>query len=132
MNTTKQLTFLCLRKRRDIPNIIDALHDRPGITKATLRRGMKEFLQYVNTTYMSLLELEEKECGSPSSISLFCRFDVGVMEGADGEYNFYVHDVERGCVVLFGELMPTDLNPMLAQWGEVLAVWIQQNTHRLK
>ena len=53
-----------------------------------------EFMDFVLKTYRELYKLESRQIGGKTSISVFCRFDIGLIQ--DGHnVQYFVNEVER-------------------------------------
>ncbi|KAF8230020.1 hypothetical protein L208DRAFT_1378702 [Tricholoma matsutake] len=55
----------------------------------------KEFRDFVLETYRGLLAMEVKTIGSRSTLSLFCRMDIGIFMDASRKASYFVNEVER-------------------------------------
>lgn len=68
----------------------------------TLEQGHAELVEFVRQTYRSLCIQESQQLKKVSTIQMFARIDVGVMEEG-GNYSFFVNEVERNLIgtVLF-------------------------------
>jgi len=53
-----------------------------------------EFFDFVNKTFLNLLQIESRLLTSRPSIGIFCRLDIGLMV-ANGRVNYFVNEVER-------------------------------------
>ena len=57
-------------------------------------RAKTEFMDFVVKTYRELYKLESRQICGKSSISVFCRFDIGLIQ--DGRnVHYFVNEVER-------------------------------------
>lgn len=72
-----------------------------------LNEATKRFLDFVDTTYRSLVLKEEMEVGRGcSDLRVFCRLDVVVMEEESGGLNFVVDGVRGIWAGLFLQQSP--------------------------
>jgi len=53
-----------------------------------------KFMDFIEKTYEELYKLESKKICGKSSISVFCRFDIGLIQNAQ-HINYFVNEVER-------------------------------------
>lgn len=60
-----------------------------------------ELLNFVEKTYRSLLQLEKGKYPTESSLQQICRFDVSIMRNDSGDLQYFVNEVERGCLICF-------------------------------
>lgn len=57
-------------------------------------QAKKQFYDFVIQTYQKLYDLETRQLCAKSSISIFCRFDIGLIEKENKVY-YFVNEVER-------------------------------------
>ncbi len=60
----------------------------------SMRDGTLEFHQFATHTFQALLKEEEGSTRRTSSLRIFCRLDISVMESA-GKYCYFVNGLER-------------------------------------
>ena len=80
-----------------------------------------------NPTTMTLSKMERRSTGTSSSIDLFCRIDMGVIQMDDGRLNYFVNEVESGPNVCLwaGGRWPQMIGDVAAKLGLVLQSWIK-------
>ena len=61
-----------------------------------LKHALSELHAFAHTNLRELNKMEKRVSGSSSSIDMFCRIDVGIMEKEDGMLDYFVNEVERG------------------------------------
>ena len=59
-----------------------------------MREGSRTFLNFITTTYQELVKREEMISMETSSLRIFCRLDVAVMDDA-GQCCYFVSGLER-------------------------------------
>src|ERR1700684_958920 len=59
-----------------------------------MRDGTNEFNEFVTKTFHALVEKEEKIIKRTSSLRIFCRVDVSVMDDG-GRFSYFVSGLER-------------------------------------
>src|ERR1700690_2815102 len=60
-----------------------------------LEHAMSELVDFAKVNLTELSNMDKRSTGSASSIDLFCRMDVGVIQAEDG-LNYFVNEVEIG------------------------------------
>ncbi|KAF8324810.1 hypothetical protein F5887DRAFT_1086014 [Amanita rubescens] len=68
--------------------------DEPSLNYWSTRDGTLEFHHFATNTFQALLKEEEESTRRTSSLRIFCRLDISVMESA-GQYCYYVSGLER-------------------------------------
>ncbi|KAF7972496.1 hypothetical protein HWV62_17862 [Athelia sp. TMB] len=109
-----------LQEMREIiendPNYVsDDVSLREGGREEELLAARLELTQFTETTLKALILKEKERSGARfSSLELFCRLDVSVIDNEDGELHYWVNEVERGpYAVLYSN------EPPLYQTGRV-------------
>ncbi|PVF91128.1 hypothetical protein CPB86DRAFT_878677 [Serendipita vermifera] len=74
------------------PHVFDDQNDIP-ISAST--QFTKELDDFVRETLRVFIEKEEKFTGQQSSLRIFARVDIGIMEDKDGHANWFVNEIER-------------------------------------
>lgn len=74
-------------------------------------------MKFVTTTYQELVKREEAISKDTSSLSIFCRLDVGILDDA-GQFCYFVNGVERS----FGTTLYLSLCPGAAPTAAVSMV----------
>ena len=59
-----------------------------------MQEGSRTFLEFITTTYQELVKKEETMNMETSSLRIFCRLDVAVMDDA-GQFCYFVSGLER-------------------------------------
>lgn len=54
-----------------------------------------EFVAFLETTFKGLQIAESKQLAGDSSLSTFCRLDIGLMDIPSGISDYFVHQVHR-------------------------------------
>jgi hypothetical protein len=62
----------------------------------TLKNAMLELETFALTNLREVSKMEKKATGTASSIDIFCRIDVGIIQKEDGSLDYFVNEVERG------------------------------------
>jgi len=60
----------------------------------TRSHAQAEFMNFVMKTYRELYRLESRQLCAKSSISIFCRFDIGIIRNGH-DIQYFVNEVER-------------------------------------
>ena len=71
------------------------------------KKATQNFLNFVTTTYHELVKREEAISKDTSSLRIFCRLDVAVMEEDTGQLCYFVRGVERS----FGTILYASSSP---------------------
>ena len=72
------------------------LHCSPEADLEIIKAAMLELQTFTHMNLMELSQMEKRSTGTSSSIDMFCRVDLGIMESDDGKLNYFVNRVERG------------------------------------
>jgi hypothetical protein len=59
------------------------------------QKGEIEFKEFVKKTYNELYRIETNTLGGRSSISVFCRFDIGLLFDKFHSADYFINEVER-------------------------------------
>ena len=70
------------------------------------KKSTQKFLNFVTTTYQELVKREEAISKDTSSLRIFCRLDVAVLEDT-GQLCYFVRGVERS----FGTILYASSSP---------------------
>ena len=90
-------------------------------------RSKKEFVDFVLETHRRLMSLEAKTIGAPSTLSIFCRIDVGIYIDAEGNGSYFVNEVERTLTTsLWVREKDIPVNSVASTIGKGLNRWIHQ------
>jgi len=52
-------------------------------------------MKFVMDTYNGLYKLESRMLSGKSSICVFCRLDIGLIQGGNNSFHYFVNEVER-------------------------------------
>lgn len=72
-----------------------------NMTPSQRTRGKEEFRKFVEDTVRGVMALENsRRCDNSSSLQVFCRIDVGVLQPkTGGPFYYYVNELERSLTV---------------------------------
>ena len=59
------------------------------------QNGRDQFYEFVNTTFQALVQRESRIIQAKTSLALFCRMDIGILENGDGSIHYFVNEIER-------------------------------------
>jgi hypothetical protein len=87
--------------------------------------GKKEFLHFVMENYRLLLSSESKKIGGKSTISVFCRMDIGIMFDEDGRASYFINEIERTPTTsLWAKNDSVPIRTLSATFGECFYNWV--------
>ncbi len=69
---------------------------RNGFDRIEMQEGLSELTKYTTTVYNKLVDLERKRLNTETSLWLFARLDIGLIEYERDSFSFFVNEVERG------------------------------------
>jgi hypothetical protein len=98
--------------------------------KDILEHAMLELQTFARTNLMELSRMEKRRTGAPStSMDIFCRIDIGIMQTEDGRVNYFVNEVERGPNVSLwaGDDWPHLIGEVASKFGPLLHTWIRES-----
>lgn len=72
-----------------------SLANNPIVPQQQLDDGKPRLHKFVLDTLAGLIKLEERQNRLQSGLRLFCRIDVAVLKNADGDYVYWVNEVDR-------------------------------------
>ena len=61
--------------------------------------GWEELRLFIDTTYRGLVTQESNPLGLRSSLTVFCRMDIGLMFDGEGNPSYFVTDIERSATM---------------------------------
>jgi hypothetical protein len=105
----------------DISSSIEAEPD-------VLEHAMSELQDFAKANLTELSKMDKRSTGSASSIDIFCRMDVGVIQTEEG-LDYFVNEVEKGPNVCLwaGSLWPDLVGQVGARLGPLLHSWVREN-----
>jgi hypothetical protein len=56
----------------------------------------EELFHFVRSSLLALVDKEQRQFHTCSSLKEFCRVDVGLIRGESGQLEYFVNEVERG------------------------------------
>jgi hypothetical protein len=83
------------RKKQKLTRADIVNPDMVGGTFSAQDMAKKEFFDFVTTTHRELAKSEARELGGKSSITVFCRMDIGIILDPLGKAFYFVNEVER-------------------------------------
>lgn len=90
-------------------------------------QARNDFMNFVLETYSRLLSIEVKTIGSRSTLSVFCRIDVGLFLDANGKASYFVNEVERTLTTsLWVRDRDIPINSVSSTIGKSLHTWINR------
>ena len=94
-----------------------------------LEYAMSELLTFAQKNLTELSKMERCSTGSASSMDIFCRMDIGIIETEDGSLDYFVNEVEKGVNVCLwaGEVMPHLIGKVGSKLGQALHSWVREN-----
>jgi hypothetical protein len=94
-----------------------------------LQYAMSELLTFAQTNFTELSNMERRMTGSASSMDIFCRMDIGMIQTEDGSLDYFVNEVEKGINVCLwgGEVAPHLIGLVGSKLGPALHSWVREN-----
>jgi hypothetical protein len=86
--------------------------------------GRREFETFVMNTYRHLVDCERKKMGGSSTLEVFCRMDLGLFLGEDGNLGYFVNEVERTLTTgLWTRNLDVNYNTFAGTFATALVHW---------
>jgi hypothetical protein len=101
---------------------------REGGTKESRAEGEAQLYSFAQVTLEALIQIEEEELGlEDSSLRLFCRMDISVIDNGRDGLDYFVNEVERGpLVALYGVGPCHPASRVGDELGELLPRWLDK------
>ncbi|KAG2362865.1 hypothetical protein BDR07DRAFT_1484225 [Suillus spraguei] len=119
------LAVMGLLMRR--PYVFDDIMDPVGGTLSERRQADEELESFAKTVLNQLIEVEEESLGASSSLRLLVRLDLCVKEGPDGEFGYFINEVERGLGIgMFSSGNPRWTLRLADEFECVFSKWVNE------
>lgn len=94
-----------------------------------INNAVSELNGFAKANLAALSKMEKQSTGVQSSLDLFCRLDLGVIQTENGRLNYFVNEVERGPNVCLwtGEKLPYLMGKVASDLGISLHRWVRDN-----
>jgi hypothetical protein len=91
-------TWVCYRSLLSLkPSLAaETLDQRMEASFNRTNVAKEELFHFVRKTILALVDKEQRQFQTCSSLKEFCRVDVGVIRTEDGRLEYFVNEVERG------------------------------------
>ena len=82
---------------RDDTDVKESLGRPVGVDFNEIRAANDHFRKFVENAVRALVEVEEQRVsdGTKSELRFFCRVDVGILRDPQGEYHYFINEVQR-------------------------------------
>jgi hypothetical protein len=88
-----------------------------------MQEGSRTFLKFLTTTYQELVKREEMTNMETSSLRIFCRLDVGVMDDA-GQFCYFVSGLERSFGTHLAASFTASASTFAVSMSDVLGAYV--------
>jgi hypothetical protein len=106
----------------------DDIMTREGGSRASREAAETQLYTFAEGTLKELIALELDELGlKDSSLQLFCRMDISIIDNDRGGLDYFVNEVERGpLVALYGGGPCHHAARVGDELGELLPLWLDK------
>jgi hypothetical protein len=101
---------------------------REGGSRTSREAGEAQLYHFAEVTLKVLIQMEEEEVGlDDSSLRLFCRMDISIIDNGRGGLDYFINEVERGPLVVLYGLGPCHPAARVGdELGELLPLWLDK------
>ncbi|KAG6369439.1 hypothetical protein JVT61DRAFT_14857 [Boletus reticuloceps] len=83
------------RNHQDVPVTADVLVNPQTGDRRQRAKGWEELRSFIDAVYRGLVIQESNPSGLRSSLTVFCRMDIGLMFDGEGNPSYFVNEIER-------------------------------------